>query len=478
MTTLTLPARTFSPLTRRFELLLTAQTPLSHHDAAVQDRSNRQLFNRQAVMNFGVVATGEPLSQERADAVCAAHPVPAMLAPLMQDLTFPEYLATLLVRLFADEFNSYDGTGLFSGGERWQNLESRVAHAAYTDTLHRFWARLLGMMQVGLPEGALDRQVLPLLAVPERTGADVLHYLRTQGNHVVQLARFWNDTVKRGSPEYCEKAKIEPLPAEDVVPVALQLARLGGESTRNTRLEVPHFTANAARHQMLREPLMHHLFRTLGVEPESLSPGVEAIFYNGGNIKKDAKGPSNSALAARLMRELYPGFDLLGGTTDTFDLGESMVTVTTQLLSRETAHLLPDWARELDSARGSAFDLIEDFTHTRQKGRTGEGQMIFGHEGLATGTQLLVTFDLKPWTSELAAGAFHTALAEWERRPVLGGQTARGAGKMLVAARRGFDPATDAAAREAYQTHLETHRETLLDGMNTGRLGAGAVVVS
>lgn len=478
-------ARTFTPKGIRHELLLTALTPISHHDASVQDDSNRNLFNRQVVIAQEVQEDAPTITAEQAAIIGTEHPVPEPLADMLGQLAFPEFLAALILRQFADEYNGMDGTGLFSGMERWNMLGNRVPHAAYTGNLRAFWSRLTTMMQVGVPATRRDHLLLPLLGVPLGTQLDVLHILRTQGNHLTMLARYWHDQQKQMSEEYAKKKAESEGPALLITPETRQWVTLVWKDEqlktgkgRTRRLEVPHVTANSLRHQMLREPAMRHLLRSLGVEPESLDAGVEAILYNGGNIKAGASQPSNPSLLARQIRTAFPSLDLLGGVANSFDLGESLLTVHSMLVSAETRHLLPEWAQSLPAAEVSAFDLIEDFTLTRQAGMTDEGQMIFGFEGLAAGAQFVVTLDLKAYASELARGAMLAALDEWQTAPIIGGASARGFGQVRVDDWRRPDADGDAQALAAYTEYLDSHSQGLLEALQSGKMGTGAVVVN
>lgn len=479
--------RSFTPGGIRHELLLTAITPLSHHDASVQDDSNRNLFNRQVVVAEDIGHDLPTITKEAASVIGVDHPVPAPLADMLQQLTFPEFLGVLVLRQFADEFNGMNGSGLFSGMERWSMLSERVMHAAHTGNMRSFWARLLSIMQTGLPSAARDHLLLPILSVPLGTQLDMLHALRTQGNTMTMLARYWHEAQKQMSEEYAAKKSKGKGGEQQLIvtdasrhEVFLSWAdhQLVTGKGRTRRLEIPHVTANSLRHQMLRQPAMMHLMKALDIEPETLEPGVEAIFYNGGNIKAGATQPNNPNLLAKTIRNTFPSLDLLGGVANSFDLGESLVTVHSILVCAETRHLLPEWARSLPAAEVSAFDLIEDFTLTRQAGRTGEGQMIFGFEGLAAGAQFLVTLTLKPYTSTLARGAMMAALKEWTKSPVIGGASARGFGQMHIEDWHTEDQAGDEAALTEYNEYLQNHAEGLKNELLNGKMGCDKVVVN
>lgn len=504
---------TVTPEIISHELLLTALTPVTHHDASVSDKTNRNLFNRQTVLLPDVQNDAPTISAAAATTISLKHPVPSPLAYMFEDLSFAEYIAILLIRKFADAYNRGEGEGLFSDvsgksfASRWDFLRPRVSQAANADSLRRFWSKLLSTMQVGSPR---NDDVLELLAIPRGTQLDVLHELRTQGHHIVQFARFWHDAHKQMNDAYHEKVGKENslFASEDDrkwVYLTWNEEQVKTKVGVTRKVDVPHITANSVRHQMLREPAMMQLFSRIGVGVEGLEPGVEALFYNGGNIESGAKAPSNPAQMARMIRERYPSVDLLGGVISGADLGESAVSVFSIIVSKETKHLLPEWAQALPNAEVSAFDMLEDFTFTRQAtpGRGGggdetvelidgdgqdkksRGQMIFGFEGLSAGTQFVVQFHLKPYSSLLTYGALLSALEEWQRTPVLGGGAAKGFGKMRIDDRRITIPDTaqqllDGQAETAdsqYLSYLDGNAEALLSGLEDGTLGTGAVLV-
>lgn len=230
---------------------------------------------------------------------------------------------------------------------------------------------------------------------------------------------------------------------------------------------------------------MNHLFSALGVLPESLPAGVEALFYNGGNIAAGSASVPNSSLLARKIRDTFPSLDLLGGVANSFDLGESFVSVHSHLVCRETAPFLPDWIAESSHMCDvSAFDMLEDFTLTRHatEGREGtlkdRGQMVFSFEGLSVGAQIAVTLTFKNYTPVLARGAAAAALKSWQRAPVLGGASARGFGKVSIKDQVCLGDDHEATeALETYEAYLSENREELIEELTNGKLGSGKVII-
>lgn len=206
-----------------------------------------------------------------------------------------------------------------------------------------------------------------------------------------------------------------------------------------------------------------------------LSPGTEAIFVNGGNIAGGAKQSGNPHGHAWDIRRAFPLLDLLGGCTDSFDLGESRLKVSGWLVCRENeAALIGTPAADLDNARLSAYEMIDDVTQTRQATSQGLGQMIYNCEALASGTQVLVRMTLDAHTPELTAGALDAAIWHWcQNSPAIGGQRRAGFGSVHVRAYNQGDE-----ARGVYESYLTENREQLLAWLKDGTLGASARVVS
>lgn len=463
------------------DLLLTLATPASHHDPADQTDSNRQLFNRQKHL-LPVAASPAMPDQTTVDDLCAEHPVPGDIADVFADVRFDEFAATALVRLFIDLYNSTDGEGLFSGLERYRFLETRLHTAAVVSpTLRSLWNRLCDGLQVGIHGSAHDAVLFGLLSQPPGMQQLVLRTLADEYRSVVALARLWHTTAKLQDERYADSIGA-PVGAGSRV-LTFDAARIPAGSDRAAVVEVPAVSANSLRHQVVREPAWQHLCAQLGLaeaEPGKgpVPPGVEAIFYNGGNIQAGAKQPSNVHALAQRARALYPTLDLLGGVTDSFDLGESRLAVAAWLVCRENREAFAGSpAYDLPAAEVSAFDLLDDVTLTRQAGRTGLGQMIYSFETLCAGAQVLCRLSLSPWTAVPTRGAL-VAATDWylANIPNVGGQAARGFGHVT-----GEWLSCPEASREAkveYEAYLAANRTLLIEGLMSGMLGTEHTVLT
>lgn len=464
------------PQVLQVELLLTALTPISHHDPAQNDGSNTLTFNRQKQLVVRDLSSGH-IEQAAVSALCTAQPVPSELAGLFADLSFSEYVAAVLVRELIDAYNSLEGTGLFAGMERYQMLETRLrAGAVRTHTLRGLWALVCRDMQFPVHGGDRDAALGQLFGLPRAVQERVIALLVEQARSVVSIARLWHATKKRQSEQYA--LAIGAAVADGVTILTFDPARLDDAQARAV-VEVPAVSANSVRHQTLREPGWRHLARSLGFEAGpaghgELGAGVEAIFANGGNIRAGAKQPSNAFALAQSVRERWPLLDLLGGVCDAFDLGESRVQVACWLVCRENAAALGARAARLPEAQVSAFDLLDDVTATRQAVR-GEGQMIYNFETLVAGTRVLVRYSLSPYVTPLTVGAFWAACEEYARtNPTLAGQASRGFGHV----RAEWLGTIDQGAARTYEAYLQEHREELRGWLLDGTLGTPARVLS
>jgi len=464
-----------------YEVLLTADTAVSHHDPAVQDDSNRLLFNRQKQL-LAMGGGGPMPTQEQINIICNLEPVPETCADLLIDLSFAEFVACSLTRLFMDLYNSMDGAGLFSGMERYVRLEARLRQAAIAaPTLRRWWDRLVRSMEVPLHGGEHDAELLTLLAVPAGLQQLVLRALADDYRSIVALARVWHSDAKLVSEDYAAKVGRPTLGGFKML--SWDAASLVQSETGSCVTEVPAVSANSLRHQLVREPLWLHLCQHLGIDAAwpgrgQLPAGVEAIFENGGNIEAGAKQPSNVHGLAWAIRERYPFLDLMGGVTDSFDLGEGRLKVAGWLVCRENREALRGSpAYDYPAASVSVFDMLDDVTLTRQASGAGLGQMIYSFETLCPGTQILCRLTLSPYTPRLTRGALLAALKWYLDRQIIGGQSARGFGWCHAEALR-IPSDCDGQEASEYETYLAEHRDELVQGLIDGTMGTGARVLT
>lgn len=465
-------------------LLLTLQQPMSHHDPAMQDKSNRRSFNRQGILPQRRMATSA-IPQAEVDAIAAAHPVPGDIAPELQSLSYPEFVGVALVRLFLDAYNgvnSGDGVGLLSGMQRYERLGNRVRQAAIpVTTLRGWWSQLADSMRAPVHATVHDRDIFGTLTVSDATQSATLGVLLSDAANIVGIARMWHDVAKAQSAAYAKKAGVEQSGESAVLQWNASLIETTGGDIEP--IDIPTFQGNSARNQIVRVPGALHMMRTLGIDfgfpgEGCLPDAVEALFMNGGAIGSGVAEPGGSHGMTWRIRKAFPLVDLVGGCTNTFTLGESRLRIFTRLVCAENAPALADTPLAgLPNATLSAFEMLDEITQTHQASRAGIGQMISSCEVLREGVQIAVGFTLTPFTGELTAGALVAAIETFRsERMQIGGQKRVGFGTVSS---EWINPIPDAdELRSTYEAYLADNKEMLLGELMAGTLGAGVKVAA
>ncbi len=502
------------PAATRVELLLTLRQPLSHIDPAVARGGNFSTFNRQKqFVPSTTAATHTELQQTVVDALCTAHPVPSDIALIIGSIEFAEFVATTVARQFLDMYNHGDGVGAFSGMERHVRFEDRMRVAAIrARSLRQWWDLIVKMLGAPMHPKKFDRVLWDLFALPAGLQTAVLITLRDRSRSVASLARIWHERLKEQDVKRLIAARYgtsltelekrsAALSADGEVEAALEIqqniadafaeasaagdvlqwnaATISFDEPPMREVEIPAYQSNSARHQLVRAGAWDHLRAALGIEPAwpgvgTLPAGVEALFENGGNYRKGVKiGTPHSHIWK--IRETFPSLDLLGGSTDSFTLGESRLKVSAWLVCAENASALV--GVESPMLGVSAYDLVDEISQTKQASRQGEGQMIWSTECLAPGSQIVARFTLEAGTPRLTLGAFAAAIdSVLQRTPFIGGQRRIGFGgvdSQWLARLEEHDTLAD-----EYGTYLTDNRERLLEELTSGRLGTTAQVCS
>lgn len=463
-------------------MLLTARTPISHHDPASTDDSNVLTFNRQKQFVRRTV-TDAPVQQIAIDAFCDANRVPESIVDVMDGLDFAQFALCALVKLFVDVYNSADGAGLFAGPGRYEMLEGRLHAAAIrSGTLPSLWERLTRDMKTPIQPVFADDKLARLFGLPLPVKQAMISAALTDYRTAVTIARLWASVEKQASKDYTDAAGL-PLIIQPMLVRQFDAASIAAPGTTAV-IEVPAVSANSLRHQIVREPAWQVLWQALGIQPgvDKMPDAVEALFVNGGNIKAGAKQPRNYWGTAQAIKKAYPSLELLGGVVDSFDLGESRVSVTSTLVCAENANVLEDTMAEEDpAAKISAFDMLDDTVHTRQATENGVGQMIYNFETLAKGAKILVELHLNPYTSRLARGALMAAVNQFaECNASVAGQSARGFGFVDIVPSVGpiDEEMSKGADLALYMTYLKENKDALREGILSGTLATDAKVLA
>lgn len=442
-----------TPDLRHIALRMKFLQPVSHHDPAQHDSSNRNLFNRaKCVIEREAVAVSTDVSH-----LLALFTVPERYASLYQELAEDEFLAVALLYEFMFAYSTADGVGLFSGAERYRRLEERAAQwAVRASSVFRWWGGLAKDLQVGLPIHGDDTLRVALFSVPAPVALRVLKTLAENSPSTVMLARVWREAVRDGEP----LVRVQPKPQH------YQTASV-------ITLDVPAVSANSVRHEMVREPGALHLLAALGLVFEDLPAAVAAALYNAGDLSQAS--PEDAFKLARKIRRAYPLLGLLGASANGFLLGASNLEVRAWLIGHENRDALVRYGIE---PQLSLFDLLDSAEHTRHTNRRVDGSpMPYGFETLAAGTELLVEFVLRPYATRLELGALMAALNTYAGADsTLFGQSARGYG-LVATDWLAFPDGAESAAAE-YEAYLADNMPTLRAGLLDGTLSTAKVVLA
>lgn len=236
---------------------------------------------------------------------------------------------------------------------------------------------------------------------------------------------------------------------------------------------VPYLSGNALRHRLVREPGARYLVEQLGLKGQLTLQQLNFLFH-GGNLTEGG-GKENTARIAEMYR-LFPLLRLLGGCLPDQVLTGSLHVWRGTLICRENASslqkLLPDgWMQNEDGARlRHAQDYLSGYQYTRSDAQkthptlvsanaaepVASNLMIFSGQAVMRGTTFLHGFVvLHP--SPLELGALLHAIVLWSSHGTIGGQAARGHGKIAC---RFLDDGLDYGEYIAeYVNHVEQLRD-------------------
>jgi hypothetical protein len=106
---------------------------------------------------------------------------------LLENLSEPEKLAVQVIGFCLNSYNSYEGSGEFSGPGRYEALAFGVSlAAAQTNTITEFWASLARRMRWPVPARGLNSELVSLFQNPN--GSEAVRVLRQQARSVVEIA--------------------------------------------------------------------------------------------------------------------------------------------------------------------------------------------------------------------------------------------------------------------------------------------------
>lgn len=119
---------------------------------------------------------------------------------IMASLEQDEQQAIKLVSMFLKVFNSYDGSGIFTGVSRYTTLSNRLVIAAsQSKSLFSFWGNLCRLLSVGVNPTKYDDEVAQLFSYENPMGA--LGTIRKKYASVIVIARMLHNEEKGKTDE-------------------------------------------------------------------------------------------------------------------------------------------------------------------------------------------------------------------------------------------------------------------------------------
>lgn len=104
--------------------------------------------------------------------------------------------AIAIIKLALDCYNSLDGSGLFTGMERYSQLQARTEMSAVqSQSLFEFWSVLLKRMMWQLPPKSADKLITD--AITGKDDRAVLNTLANDTASIISIARMLHDDDKK-----------------------------------------------------------------------------------------------------------------------------------------------------------------------------------------------------------------------------------------------------------------------------------------
>lgn len=448
---------------------------ISHQSTTDAMGSNETLFNRVQILSNDL-GTSEQVTQELANKIAKAYPVSARTRQLLSTVSVYEFGAAAILYEFISTFSSYDGSGLFTGSERYNRLSSRAQTAAQTcETLLQFWGKLLDSMKVSVPTADQQNKFMAKLSLFIPLEKGILSVIRQATSSTVAIARELTRGSKMSNEAYAEAVGEEA--EEATASLEFDISR---QAPRHRDIvHIPHVQANSLRHAMVRHAGFKHLAGAIGIPAQGFGQGilpssVEALLLNGGNIKGGSKEPANAQVIASIIREKYPLLDLLSGCLDSFQIGDGRLKVACWVVCKENRRFLEGTpAEELCIIPGAELLTTQRMT---RRGVNDIGQMIFGGEALIAGAQIYVRMTIDRFSKPLTRGALYAALSTFEEDGYIGGQARAGFGSvdMKYISR---EPNADELMAQ-YENYLTSNASELLEGLRSGTLCTDTTVLS
>lgn len=243
---------------------------------------------------------------------------------------------------------------------------------------------------------------------------------------------------------------------------------------------VPHISGNAIRHRLVRDPGAWFLVDEWDLAGK-LSMSQLNMLFHGGNLTEGG-GRENTARISDMER-LFPLIRLLGGSLPSQILSGSMLAWRGTLVCEENrdrlGRLVPDgWMTSRRLRPAESF--VDSYQYTRGDAtKTAasalppgayEGPsnlMIFSGQCVLAGAMFVHGFVLQN-VSDLELGALLLSLRLWQSRGgTVGGQSARGHGRLKTSLSITPDGADEEAVVGAYVDHVRSVKDEAVAFLNS-----------
>ena len=441
-------------------------SPMSHHEPNSADKSNRNLFRRQAKILGNGKQSEVNLEQLNLDKV----KVPSSIACIFENETIDTFIASSLFAAFISAYGAGEGSGLFSGIQRYRFLEERFAQAAtISSSLLEMWGNACRLLQTPALSKYDAIPILEFFKLPNSIQIAVLRNIASKPRSALMLAQVWVDSLKLRSEKYA-KASGKEQNNEEMVNIDFTNRSI---SCSENIVNILNVSANTIRHQMVREPAMLYMYDQLGLNFDETNNVVTSLFYNGGSVKKGGSVGGNIFWTRKTAKEKYPILGLISGCTNDAILGDGNLSIHSWVVCKENQNILD---KVNITASSSINEMVDEWTLNHHVNRIDGSPMPFDFETLMEGSEIVVRFGFSPYSNQLQRGALASAVETFKKTvPFLGGQSARGFGYVNVSMieNEGYDKSL-----AAYSKYLQDNKTSLKDGLLDGTLGNKTVIIS
>jgi hypothetical protein len=240
---------------------------------------------------------------------------------------------------------------------------------------------------------------------------------------------------------------------------------------------VPFLSGNAIRHRAVREPGMRWLIERWGLAGKLTLPQLNFLMHGGALTEGGAREDLGRAAA---IGRLMPLARLLGGCLPDQVLAGSLHCWRGTLVCEENRPALESMGLPLPGRLRPAESFVSGYQYTRSDaakdgvaaadsatGGAASNLMIFTGQCVMRGAAFAHGFTVRHG-SDLEAGALLWSLRLWQGGgATVGGQAARGHGRLGLSVLSGYRPAIADSLAECYVAHCDAVREEAVSWLDS-----------